>query len=131
MARPRRAAKRRNAARSLRGSSAEPVRQAIEADQFFVGLARADNCKTIAVDQHLGNEEPRIVGAGLHRAIGAGGIDGEQIARLRPRQGASPAEKVAALANRSDDVADDLRRVGLLYRADAMIGLVEGGPHEI
>ena len=60
---------------SLRFGSAKPVRQAVEADQLFVGLARAHGREPVAVDQHLGDEQTGIVGAGLHGAIGAGGVD--------------------------------------------------------
>lgn len=40
----------------------DPVRHAVEGEQFFNGAAGANDVPFVAVDQHLGHQRPRIVG---------------------------------------------------------------------
>ena len=44
------------------------------------GRPRPDDGPFVPVHHHFGHQQPRVVGAGLHRAIGAGGMHGKEIA---------------------------------------------------
>ena len=72
--------------------------------------ARAHHRILVVLDQHFRHQRPRVVGAGLHRAIGAGGHDRQQIAGLRFGQLAVEREVVAGFADRADHVGDDRSR---------------------
>ena len=54
----------------------------VEADQFLIGLARPHQVEFRALDQHLGDERTRIVGAGLRRPVSARRHHREKIARF-------------------------------------------------
>ena len=69
-----------------------------------------DQCAVL--DQHFGRQRPAVVVRRHHRAVGAGVEDRHQVPDLGPRQAAVLAERVAALAERTDDVAGDLDRGG-------------------
>ena len=106
---------------------------AVERDQALDARPLAHDRPARAVDQHLGNQRARVVGSGLHGAIGAGGEDGEQIALRRRRDRAAEREIIAGLANRPDDVGENsrLRRRGRDHRNDLVPGVVERRADEI
>ena len=66
-----------------RCKSEKPVRDPVER-QDFIGLkARADDGEAVTFHQHFGYQRAGVVGAGLHRTIGASRIDREQISPLQ------------------------------------------------
>ena len=50
----------------------EPVRHRIERDQLFKAQPGPNHVEPVAIHQNFRHKRARIVGAGLHRAIGAG-----------------------------------------------------------
>ena len=93
-------------------------------DRSSIVWRRRITARLPAFDQHFGRQRTAIVVRRHRRAVGAGVADGDEIADLRPRQHAVAAERVAALADRADDLADgSARRRG--DRLDAVKGVVE------
>ena len=94
-------------------------------------LALAHDVILVAVDQHLGRLGMRIVVRRHGEAVGAGAHHREQIAALRPGDLAVLGEKVAALANRPDDIGDDDLRFAFDHRPDRLIRAVKRRPDQI
>ena len=111
----------------FRSQDQSHVRQAVEADQLFDRLARPDQRPFALPDKHFGDERPAVIGAGLGRAIGAGGHHGKEIAGLRLDQAAVEREIVARLADRPDDVGNDSPRPGraLANGADVVVRRIQ------
>lgn len=85
-----------------------------------------------AADHHFRDQQPRIVGSRLHRAIGAGGEDRQQVAGFGRRHRPVLRQIIAGFAHRADDVSDDLRRAGpARHGLDLVMRLVEGRAHEV
>src|SRR5260370_269854 len=61
----------------------QPRRRSIHRDEIIDFDARAHHRVLIALDQHFRHQRAGVVGAGLHRAVGAGGHDREKIAGFR------------------------------------------------
>ncbi|MNY31164.1 hypothetical protein D3C86_1653130 [compost metagenome] len=87
----------------------------------------------VTLHQHFRHQQARIIRAGLHRAIGAGGADGDEIARLRCGHLAVQRQVVTRLADGTDDIGLDARGIQrrLHHRANAVIGFVKRGADEI
>ena len=82
----------------------QPRRRPIHRDQFLDLDAGPHHRVLVVLDQHFRHQRAGVVGAGLHRAIGAGGHDRQEIAGLRLRQSAVEREVVAGFADRPDHV---------------------------
>ncbi|KAH2824308.1 hypothetical protein KXV85_000930, partial [Aspergillus fumigatus] len=89
--------------------------------------AGPDDGILVVLDQHFRHQRPRGGGAGLHRAIGACGQDGDEVARFQFRQLAVEREIVAGFAGRADDVGGNGGRTrgGLAHRQDVVMRLVQ------
>ena len=73
-----------------------------------------------AFHQHLGRHGAGVVGAGHHKAVGAGTEQGEMVAFGHARDGAILAEGVAGFANRADHIG--LHGTGLaLFHGDNFV----------
>ena len=84
----------------------QPRRRSVHRDQFIDVDARAHHRVLVVLDQHFGHQRTRVVGAGLHRAIGAGGHDRHEIAgstvfvsheTYTPARGGSASAEINAL----------------------------------
>ena len=104
----------------------EPGRQPVERDQLLDLDPRPDQRPVGAIHQHFRHQGARIVGAGLHRALGAGRHHGQKAARGGLGQITIFCEEIPALADRADHIGDDAASVArrLLHRQDGVIGLV-------
>ena len=65
-----------------------------------------------AVDQHFRHQGPRVVGAGLYRAIGARRHHGKQCTACRFHHIAVDGEEIAAFTHRPDHIGADTTRRG-------------------
>lgn len=61
-------------------AASQPRRGAVHRDQRIHVDARAHHRVFVVLDQHLRHQRPRVVGAGLHGAVGARGHDGDEVA---------------------------------------------------
>src|SRR5215467_2678094 len=77
----------------------EPARKPIEPDEVGPGLTRPHHRELLTLHQHFRHEEPRIVGRGHGRAVGARRHEGEKIARREGRQQAIECQIVTSLAD--------------------------------
>jgi len=68
--------------RAGRQTTLQPSRQAIERDDLIDLHARTHQRPLRIVHQHFGHERTRVVGAGLHRPVGARAHHGQEITRL-------------------------------------------------
>src|SRR5438067_371788 len=95
-------------------------------------LALPNERKTVALHQHFGRQRPRIVIRRHGEPIGAGAHQGQEFALVHRRQLAILSEKIAALADRTDNI-DRLARLVARFadRHNLVVTLVERGPNEI
>jgi len=82
----------------------KPIRHTIERNQLVDFKAGADDGPFRVFHQHFRHQRPAVVGAGLHRPIGARRHDGEQRATWRLGQMAVAGEEIAAFADRPDHI---------------------------
>ena len=102
------------------------MRNHFAADQVVEALALADDVISSPSTSTSGGLRMRIVVRRHGEAVGAGAHDREQIAALRPADLAVLGEEIAALANRPDDVGDDVcSALRLHHRLNRLIGAVE------
>ena len=66
-----------------RPSQSQPRRRLVHRDQCSTSMRGPHHRVLVVLDQHFRHQRPRVVGAGLHRAVGAGGHDRQEIAGLR------------------------------------------------
>ena len=80
----------------------------------------------IVLHQHLGDQRPGVVGAGLNRAIGARRHGGDQVTRLELRQLAGLRQIVARFAHRTNDVGGHgILALRFIHRNDLVVGVIE------
>ena len=108
-------------------TNSQPRRGLVHRDQRLDLDARAHHRVLVVLDQHFRHQRPGVVGAGLHRAVGARGHDRQEIAGLGLGQLAVEREIIAGFADRTDHVGgDDARALGgLADRQDVVMRLVQ------
>src|SRR5919108_2440582 len=111
---------------STRLSSRNPL----ESKQLFSALAAPHELGLRAGNENLGRARARVVVGAHAHSVGARRHDREQIALLR-RNPSLLGKKIAAFADRPDDVVKRCSALGLFDRLDVMPGAVERWPQKI
>ena len=94
------------------------------------GLAAANHRDPAILHHDFGRQGTPVVVRRHHRSVRAGIEDGEEIADLRSREPPIFPQRVAALAERADDIREHLRALARFHGLDAMVGVIEHRPDE-
>src|SRR5215813_10466000 len=96
---------------TLRFCAPHPGRKPLGGEHLLDRRPWPDNRKSRAIDHHFRRKRPAVVGRGHYRTIGTSGAYHDEVARSQRRQITVLCQKVARLADGTDNVTADRGRM--------------------